>query len=614
MAAFTYTNHHECIPGGTLRSRLSRATVFACALLLLAACDRNKEVTPDGLVRIVLQTDWYAQPEHGGFYQAVVQGYYEEEGLHVEILPGGPNAMGTEKVAQGRVQFALGRSDDVIIHTARGVPLLIAGALMQKDPLAIMFHQESGITDFKDLDGRVVMSAPGAAYIEIMERKFDINLRITPLDYGMARFIADKNFIQQCFITNEPYYVRRQGADPGMLLIADSGFNPYRVWYTSREFAERNPDVVEAFSRASIRGWQSYLYGDPDKANALIAGRNPQMDPDFMAYSREAMIRYRLVDGEPGTGDAIGKVKPERLQEQIDQLLGIEMIRRPVTVEEIFRPELLPDEFPRGPFSDNRLPLNRERQKETDLELVASWPGNRGMSSRFVTAETLASLPHVEYPMFFDGSGAQTSAGVPLATLLEMLGPPAGELTLLANCSDLYQSNFTHDVIAANKPVLVTQVGGVPTVRWASEAGKPGWGPYLIDVIHEHGLAEPGHKKPWGVVQLVLAHKDELLDGLLRPEDAPTPELAHAYQIGRDIFVHSCASCHQSGATPLGGTFSVFALSHLAIHARHNEGYFMDILRDPEGTNPAAARMPPTTAWPVEELGKLRLWIAAHAP
>jgi len=287
--------------------------------------------------KIVLQTDWYPQPEHGGFYQALANGFYAEEGLDVKILPGGPNTLGVQKVAQDAVQFAIGRSDDVIIAASRGVPITIVASLMQKDPQALMFHKESGITDFKDLDGRAVMAAAGSAFIEIMQRKLDINVSVLPLDYGMSRFLAHKQFVQQCFITNEPYYVAREGANPGTLLLADMGFRPYRVWYASRSFARNNPDVVEAFTRASIRGWSDYLNGDPDPANTLISAANPKMTPAFVQFSRSALIKHKLVTGDSGDPAAIGSIDPARIQEQIEQLQSISMLEGEVTLERVLR-------------------------------------------------------------------------------------------------------------------------------------------------------------------------------------------------------------------------------------------------------------------------------------
>ena len=313
--------------------------------ILVAGCgggaDKARE---DGAIgeappfEIILQTDWYAQPEHGGFYQALAEGYYAEEGLKVTIVPGGPNTLASQKVAQGVAQFAISRSDEVIIAAERGVPLIMIGALMQKDPQALMFHEESGIETLADLDGRSIMAGPGSAFLEILKLQYEIDFSVIPLDYGMSRFLADKEFVQQCFITNEPFYVAQAGANVRTILLSESGFNPYRVWFTSKAFLRRHPEVVAAFHRASTRGWQSYLFGERSKANALIAEQNPKMNETFMAYVVQAMLDNNLVTGDSGDIADIGIIQPSRIEEQLEQLKRIGLVKEPLTVDTVFHP------------------------------------------------------------------------------------------------------------------------------------------------------------------------------------------------------------------------------------------------------------------------------------
>jgi len=331
-------------------ARIPRPMVFLAvftAVITFAGCSR--EAAPaaapgaaPALTKVILQTDWYAEPEHGGFYQALAKGYYREAGLDVEIVQGGPNAIPPQKVATGAATFAIGRSDDVAIAASRGIPIVMVGALMQRDPQAIMFHQESGIRTFKDLDGRNIMAVPGSTFLPIMEQTYHIKVAVTPLDFGLSRFMADKNFVQQCFITNEPFYVRKQGANVETLLLSDTGFSPYRVWYAKRSYITEHPEVVRAFTAASIRGWREYIAGDPAEANARITSLNPKMDPDFMAYSVKAMQDYHLVTGDPALGETTGQIRRERVEHELQQLAGIGQLERPVTVDEVFDASFLP--------------------------------------------------------------------------------------------------------------------------------------------------------------------------------------------------------------------------------------------------------------------------------
>ena len=322
--------------------------VIACiCTLLLAGCSRDTtpNAATDGapaLTKVILQTDWYAEPEHGGFYQALVKGYYREAGLDVTIQQGGPNSIPAQKIATGAVTFAIARSYDVAIAYSRGIPVVMIGALMQRDPQAIMFHRESGIRTFKDLDGRNLMAVPGSTYIPLMEQTFHIKVAITPLDFGLSRFMADKNFVQQCFITNEPYYVHKQGADVGTLLLSDTGFAPYRVWYAKRSFLKEHPDVARAFTAASIRGWREYVTGDPTEANALIASLNPKMDHEFIDYSVKAIKDYQLVTGDPAAGETVGQIRRERLDQELKQMAALGQFERPVTVDDVFDASFLP--------------------------------------------------------------------------------------------------------------------------------------------------------------------------------------------------------------------------------------------------------------------------------
>jgi NitT/TauT family transport system substrate-binding protein len=325
-----------------LLSVLSGLFLGGCGKQETAPAASSASAEKPELTKIVLQTDWYAQPEHGGFYQALIKGYYREAGLDVEIAQGGPSLRPQQTVISGEAQFAIGRSDDIIVYVGRGIPLVMVGALMQRDPQALMYHEGSGIHGFKDLDGRNIMAVPGANFIPIVERTYNIKFSITPCDFGMSRFLADPNFIQQCFVTNEPYYVQKQGAKIGLLVLSDSGFSPYRVWYTSRKYAQEHPDVVRAFTAASIRGWKDYMEGDRSAADRRIGELNKQMLPGFIAFSVETMKARQLVSGDPAQGETYGQIRPSRIEELIRQLTTIGILTQPLKVADVFDASFLP--------------------------------------------------------------------------------------------------------------------------------------------------------------------------------------------------------------------------------------------------------------------------------
>lgn len=303
------------------------------ALALAAGCTRR--AAPDsGRTAVRLQTDWYAQPEHGGFYQAQAAGLYARAGLDVTILEGAPSNPPPQVVAAGHAEFGIGRSDDIIIAASRGIPLVMLAAFMQKDPQGILYHQGQGIHSFADLNGRNLMAIPGSNFLRILEHD-GIHVRVTPSDFGISRFLASPAMVAQCFVTNEPYYARKAGAAVGVLLLSDEGFSPYRVFYTRRDYLESHPHVVAAFTKASLAGWREYVSGDNRAANARIRELNPRMTPDFEAYCLAAMKKYHLIEGDAAAGDAPGRINPARIAQQIRQLQAIGVLSRPVTVAEV---------------------------------------------------------------------------------------------------------------------------------------------------------------------------------------------------------------------------------------------------------------------------------------
>jgi NitT/TauT family transport system substrate-binding protein len=305
---------------------------------LLAGCGKKAE-TPagaaPGLVKVRFQTDWFPQPEHGGYYQALAKGYYAAEGLDVEILPGGPNAQVMTSVAVGRIELGMTNGDDVIVAVARGVPVKMVGAEMQRDPQGILFHNENPLRSLKDLEGKTLMAGAGSTWIQVVQKKLDVKFNLLPLVGDLARFMNDKTFVQQCFVTNEPFFARERGANVGALLIASDSYEPYRVMFTSQKFLAEHPEIVAKFVRASIKGWNDYLTGDPAPANAILAAKRNDLSPEFMAYSIKAMNDYKLVAGDPAKGEATGQLTAARLQKQIALLQEVGVLDKPVQVGDV---------------------------------------------------------------------------------------------------------------------------------------------------------------------------------------------------------------------------------------------------------------------------------------
>src|SRR5580692_979137 len=166
------------------------------------------------LTKVILQADWYPQPEHGGFYTAVTKGYYRDEGLDVSIQPGGPYVAVTQQVASGGAQFGMIASDTILEAIADGQPLMAVAATMQHDPQGIMVRKESPVHTFSDLNGHTVAVQAGSTWFRYLAKRYQLrDLREIPATMSVANFIADPNYIQQAFATSEPFFARRAGVE-----------------------------------------------------------------------------------------------------------------------------------------------------------------------------------------------------------------------------------------------------------------------------------------------------------------------------------------------------------------------------------------------------------------
>ncbi|MBP7141494.1 MAG: ABC transporter substrate-binding protein [Opitutaceae bacterium] len=325
------------MPSISFYACIARALLLPC-LLLQAGCgkrasDAAGNPSRSKLHRIRFQTDWYPQAEHGGFYQALAKGFYREAGLDVEIISGGPGATVAQRMISGAADVGMSRSDDVALFIADGKPFVMIGVTFQHDPQAILLHEESPVNTFADLDGRTLMAVPGSAWINFLKKRYRIDFSIIPSNFGIARFMADPNFIQQCFITNEPYYVRANGGRPKTLLISDSGFDPYRVYMTTRRFARENEQALKAFVAASNRGWADFINGDPSPAFDLIVSRNAQMSRDFLTYGRSSLQEHHLVAGHRERGEAVGQFSRKRMKNQMRTLVDLKLLKEPLPLE-----------------------------------------------------------------------------------------------------------------------------------------------------------------------------------------------------------------------------------------------------------------------------------------
>jgi NitT/TauT family transport system substrate-binding protein len=321
----------------------ARTTLAVLLALIAAGCGR-REATPKNLAfrKVVLQTDWFPQGEHGGFYQALALGYYAQAGLDVQILPGGPGSGIKFKVAKGEADFGMNRSDDIFVAAGQGMPLVMVAATMQHDPQALMVHANSPVKTLRDLQGRTVIANIHMTWIPYHQKKLGIAFNLVPNTYNITSFLADANTIQQCLVTNEPFFAEQHGVKVRVLALTESGYDCYQALFCRRELVRDRPDVVAAFVHASVRGWRDYLDGNPTPAHDLILKRNPQMTADQVNFSRRELILRKLVHGDPTKGEGIGQISLKRLATDMQALLDLKVLETPVSIAQVATTQFLP--------------------------------------------------------------------------------------------------------------------------------------------------------------------------------------------------------------------------------------------------------------------------------
>ena len=305
-----------------------------CWLLVLVAvgggCGRKASAPSDARSAkqtIRFATDWYPQPEHGGYYNALVRGYYAAAGLDVEILPGNPRDNADRRIATGNAELGMSASDTTLIAHEHGLPIVALTTTLQHDPQAVMVRADSPVKNFADLSDHKVAVAVGIPWFQYLVLKYNLHgVQVVPLTYTVANFIHDPTYIQQAFVTSEPYFTHKQGVEARVLPIRDSGYDAYRVMMGSKDFVAKNPEAVHRFVDASLRGWRDYLQ-DPSAANAEILKRNPEMTPELMLYSWQALKDGHYIEGFADKGEAVGQMTRARWQAQYDALKQVGVLK-----------------------------------------------------------------------------------------------------------------------------------------------------------------------------------------------------------------------------------------------------------------------------------------------
>ncbi|HVW91266.1 MAG TPA: ABC transporter substrate-binding protein [Devosia sp.] len=292
------------------------------ALGVLAALGMAAPAIADDLVKVSFGTNWLAEAEHGGFYQAVADGTYKKYGLDVTIVQGGPQAANGQLLIAGKIDFYMGGTLGAFDYVKQGIPVIDVAAMFQKDPQVFMAHPDAGYNSFADLAKAPTIFMSKDVYatqFSWMKAAFPgfNDSQFKPYNFNPAPFIADDKSVQQGYVTSEPYAVKQAaGWEPKVFLFADAGYSDYSTTIeTQQSMVEQHPDVVQKFVDASIIGWYNYLYGDNKAANDLIKKDNPDMTDDQIAYSIKAMKDSGILTSGDAASKGIGCMTDARFQD-----------------------------------------------------------------------------------------------------------------------------------------------------------------------------------------------------------------------------------------------------------------------------------------------------------
>ena len=275
-------------------------------------------------------TNWYAQAEHGGFYQALATGLYRKAGLEVNIRMGGPQVNIMQLLAAGQTDCVMGFDMQTITGWEQGISAVTVAAAFQKDALVLIGHP-GVLNKLEDLKGKTILISAAAhtTYWPWLMATYKLDAaQARPYTFNIQPFVADKNVVQQGYLSSEPYAIEKEAKfKPKVFLLSDYGWPPYSTTIVCMEKTlKERPAAVAAFVKASMEGWKSYLKGDPAPANALIKRDNPNMSDDRIAVGIKLLNDSGMVFGGDAARLGVGIVTDERMKKTFDMMVAMKLV------------------------------------------------------------------------------------------------------------------------------------------------------------------------------------------------------------------------------------------------------------------------------------------------
>ncbi len=325
------------------RREFIKYTSLALGSAMLTACSQpnsQNNAKKSNLDSVILTIDWIAEADYGGFYQAVATGIYKNHGLDVTIIQGGPRLNNNMLLMGNNTDVILGTAPDAIKAIENNIPKISVAAIYQKYSQILIAHPNQGNDTLEKFKGKpiLVSSSADATYWPVLRKKYGFtDDQKRPYNSNLAPFLADKQAVQQGVVNSEPFAIEKEaGFKPVVILLSDYGYNPYSyVIQTTKKLVETNPDLVQRFVDASIKGYYSYLE-NPVPGNELIKKDNPEMTDDWLNFGVTQIKKYELITGGDAAKLGIGAMLDSRWQEFFNSMVEVKIFPPNINYKEAY--------------------------------------------------------------------------------------------------------------------------------------------------------------------------------------------------------------------------------------------------------------------------------------
>ena len=308
------------------RRQLSRRDALAGGLAAGGAIVwRPRRARANAKVRLL--TNWFAEPEHGGFYHAVATGLYDKAGLDVELRQGGPSLNVMQLLAGGEADVVMSYDIQIMTASEKGIPVKAIFTCFQFDLIGLLTRPD--VNSLAELKGRKVYFAGSgySTYWPWLKQKYGYTDDMAgPKASNLQTFITDPTSAVAGYITSEPYVAEQHNIATKFFLFANDGYPTYaNTMATTADFIKNNPDAVAAFTRASLEGWKAYMQ-DPTAGNALIKKINTNMDDGQINFGLKKIREVKAIESGDAATMGIGVITPERWQKTRDFLVSANLL------------------------------------------------------------------------------------------------------------------------------------------------------------------------------------------------------------------------------------------------------------------------------------------------